>query len=152
MLRKDFPGADLSTLPAGKEIARQAEGTATFTANNRAMRVYWATAPMAGWKLVLVVPEAIILEPVVQMAWQTLQIGMGGVFLAVVLAAFVARRFSGRFYASAPHPRPCRKANLKISNSPTSSAGRMNSEIWPALLKPWRNASGTGNKRSPSGT
>lgn len=95
MLRKDFPGADLSTLPAGKEIARQAEGTATFTAGDRTMRVYWATAPLAGWKLVLVVPEAIILEPVVQMAWQTLQIGLGGVFLAVVLATFVARRFSG---------------------------------------------------------
>lgn len=95
MLRKDFPGADLSTLPAGKEIARQAEGTATFTAGNRAMRVYWATSPLAGWKLVLLVPEAIILEPVVQMAWQTLQVGLGGVLLAVVLATFVARRFSG---------------------------------------------------------
>jgi signal transduction histidine kinase len=95
MLRKDFPGADLSTLPAGKEIARQAEGTATFTAGNRAMRAYWATAPLASWKLVLVVPEAIILEPVVQMAWQTLQVGLGGVLLAVVLATFVARRFSG---------------------------------------------------------
>ena len=95
MLRKDFPGADLSTLPAGKEIASQAEGTASFKMGDRAMRVYWATAPMAGWKLVLTVPESIILEPVVQMAWQTLQIGFGGVFLAVLLATFVARRFSG---------------------------------------------------------
>jgi len=94
MLRKDFPGASITTLPAGKEIARQAEGTATFNSGDRAMRVYWATAPMAGWKLVLVVPEALILEPVVQMAWQTLQVGMGGVLLAVVLATFVARRFS----------------------------------------------------------
>ncbi|MFM8717234.1 MAG: ATP-binding protein, partial [Spartobacteria bacterium] len=95
MLRKDFPGANLSTLPAGKEIARQAEGTTTFKTGDRTMRVYWATAPLAGWKLVLVVPESIILEPVVQMAWQTLQIGLGGIFLAVLLATFVARRFSG---------------------------------------------------------
>jgi signal transduction histidine kinase len=119
MLRKDFPGAALSTLPAGKEIARQAEGTATFTANNRAMRVYWATAPMAGWKLVLVVPEAIILEPVVQMAWQTLQIGMGGVFLAVVLAAFVARRFSGpvlRLRAASAALQEGEFKNLQISD------------------------------------
>jgi signal transduction histidine kinase len=94
MLRKDFPGAELSTLPVGKEIAKRAEGFATFSTGGRAMRAYWATAPLTNWKLVLVVPEAIILEPVLQMAWQTLQVGLGGVFLAVVLAAFVARRFS----------------------------------------------------------
>ena len=95
MLRKDFPGAALSTLPAGKEIAQRAEGFATFSSGGRAMRAYWATAPLARWKLVLVVPEAIILEPVVQMAWQTLQVGLGGVILAVLMATFVARRFSG---------------------------------------------------------
>jgi signal transduction histidine kinase len=95
MLRKDFPGVDLSTLPAGNEIASQPGGTATFTTGNRAMRVYWATAPLAGWKLVLIVPEALIFEPVVQMASQTLQIGMGGVLLAVILATLIAKRFSG---------------------------------------------------------
>ncbi len=95
MLRKDFPGAELSTLPVGKEIAKRAEGFATFTTGGRAMRAYWATAPLTKWKLVLVVPEAIILEPVVQMAWQTLQVGLGGVVLAVLMATFVARRFSG---------------------------------------------------------
>lgn len=94
MLRKDFPGAELSTLPVGKEIAQRAEGFATFSSGGRAMRAYWATAPLTRWKLVLVVPEAIILEPVVQMAWQTLQVGLGGVVLAVLMATFVARRFS----------------------------------------------------------
>ena len=94
MLRKDFPGAEISTLPAGKEIAQLAEGFATFSSSGRAMRAYWATAPLARWKLVLVVPEAIILEPVVQMAWQTLQVGLAGVVLAVLMATFVARRFS----------------------------------------------------------
>ncbi|NDG72593.1 MAG: hybrid sensor histidine kinase/response regulator, partial [Proteobacteria bacterium] len=94
MLRKDFPGAEISTLPAGKEIAQLAEGFATFSSGGRAMRAYWATAPLARWKLVLVVPEAIILEPVVQMAWQTLQVGLAGVVLAVLMATFVARRFS----------------------------------------------------------
>ena len=94
MLRKDFPGAELSTLPAGKEIAKRAEGFATFSSGGRAMRAYWATAPLAKWKLVLVFPEAIILEPVVQMAWQTLQVGLGGIVLAVLMATFVARRFS----------------------------------------------------------
>jgi len=94
MLRKDFPGSDLSTLPAGKEIAQRAEGFEAFTAGGRAMRAYWATAPLAKWKLVLIVPEATILEPVVQMAWQTLQVGLGGVVLAVLMATVVARRFS----------------------------------------------------------
>ena len=119
MLRKDFPGANLSTLPAGKEIARQAEGTTTFQSGDRTMRVYWATAPLAGWKLVLVVPEAIILEPVVQMAWQTLQIGLGGVLLAVVLATFVARRFSGpvlRLRAASSALQEGEFKNLQLSN------------------------------------
>jgi signal transduction histidine kinase len=119
MLRKDFPGANLSTLPAGKEIARQAEGTTTFESGDRTMRVYWATAPLAGWKLVLVVPEAIILEPVVQMAWQTLQIGLGGVLLAVVLATFVARRFSRpvlRLRAASSALQEGEFKNLQLSN------------------------------------
>jgi signal transduction histidine kinase len=58
------------------------------------MRVYWATAPLSQWKLVLIVPESIILEPVIQMTWQTLQVALGGIVLAVVLVTFVARRFS----------------------------------------------------------
>jgi len=94
MLRKDFPGAELSTLPAGKEIAESADGFSSFTTGGRAMRAYWATARLANWKLVLIVPEATILEPVVKMAWHTLQVGLGGVVLAVIMANFVARRFS----------------------------------------------------------
>jgi signal transduction histidine kinase len=58
------------------------------------MGAYWATAPLTQWKLVLIVPESIILEPVIQMTWQTLQVALGGIVLAVVLVTFVARRFS----------------------------------------------------------
>lgn len=94
MLRKGFPGAKVSTLPAGLQIARHAEGFAIFSADDRAMRAYWATAPLTQWKLVLIVPESIILEPAVQMTWQTLQVALGGIVLAVVLVTFVARRFS----------------------------------------------------------
>ncbi|MEI8292591.1 MAG: ATP-binding protein [bacterium] len=94
MLRKDFRGADLSTLPAGREIAQRPEGFSTFQSGHCTMRAYWATAPLSQWKLVLVVPESLVLEPVFQMAWQTLQVGLGGVVLAVVLVTFVARRFS----------------------------------------------------------
>lgn len=95
MLRKDFLGAEIATMPAGAEIASRAEGFATFTVDGRAMRAYWATAPATQWKLVLIVPESIVLEPVVNMTWQTLQVALGGIILAAVLATFVARRFSG---------------------------------------------------------
>ena len=94
MLRKDFPGAEVSTLPAGLEIAGRKEGFTTFSAGGQSMGAYWATAPLTLWKLVLIVPESIILEPVVQMTWQTLQVALGGIVLAVVLVTFVARRFS----------------------------------------------------------
>ena len=94
MLRKDFPGAEVSTLPAGLEIAGRKEGFTTFSAGGQSMGAYWATAPLTQWKLVLIVPESIILEPVVQMTWQTLQVALGGIVLAVVLVTFVARRFS----------------------------------------------------------
>lgn len=94
MLRKDFPGAALSTLPAGNEIAAKAEGTAKFKISGRTMQAYWTTSPLTQWKLVLVIPESIVFEPVTQMAWQTLQAGLGGVVLAIVLATILARRFS----------------------------------------------------------
>jgi len=94
MLRKGFPGAEAATLPAGREIAMQAEGFASFVSTGRAMRAYWATAPISQWKLVLIIPEATLLEPVVEMTWQTVQVGFGGVILAVVLLTFVARRFT----------------------------------------------------------
>jgi signal transduction histidine kinase len=81
-------------LPAGREIAMQAEGFASFVSTGRAMRAYWATAPISQWKLVLIIPEATLLEPVVEMTWQTVQVGFGGVILAVVLLTFVARRFT----------------------------------------------------------
>lgn len=94
MLRKDFPGAEVSTLPAGLEIAGRKEGFTTFSAGGQSMGAYWATAPLTQWKLVLIVPESIILDPVFQMTWQTLQVALGGIVLAVVLVTFVARRFS----------------------------------------------------------
>lgn len=92
ILRKGFPGADATTLPSGQEIAASPEGQLSH--RDGSGRVFWCTAPKTGWKLVLTVPEEIILAPVVQMTAQTLTIGIGGVVLAVLLSTLVAKRLS----------------------------------------------------------
>ena len=92
--RKGFPGAHISTLPPGYEIAASAEGSTQLDLDKGSQRIFWCTAPKTGWKLVLTVPEEIILAPVFQMTIQTLTVGIGGVVLAVLLATLVARRLS----------------------------------------------------------
>ena len=94
ILRKGFPGAHISTLPSGYEIAASAEGSTQLDLDKGSQRIFWCTAPKTGWKLVLTVPEEIILAPVFQMTIQTLTVGIGGVVLAVLLATLVARRLS----------------------------------------------------------
>ncbi|MFM1769553.1 MAG: hypothetical protein RJA22_2082, partial [Verrucomicrobiota bacterium] len=94
MLHKGFPGVEAHTLPAGSDIRRAAQGAAEFTLDGRRLRAYWATAPVTGWKLVLNVPEEIVLAPVMRMTQQTLGVAGGGVVLALVLVTIAARRLS----------------------------------------------------------
>src|SRR4030095_15831995 len=95
MLRADFPGEDASRLPAGKFVALKATGVGSLRMGSEARRVYWATAPLSGWKVALNVPEALILAPARALAIRTSIIA--GLALCVMLAivAVVARLLTG---------------------------------------------------------
>src|SRR6185436_2857254 len=52
MLRKGFPGADLKSRPGGEFIAAKPEGFAEIMMDGEPRRVYWATSPLSGWKII----------------------------------------------------------------------------------------------------
>ena len=94
MLRKGFAGAEVVGLDGGAAIAASPEGSVAFQSRGRSIRAYWSTAPLSGWKLVLLVPEEIVQDPVVRITTQTLAAGAIGVGLTLVLVTLVARRLS----------------------------------------------------------
>ncbi len=94
MLRKGAAGADLRSLPEGRLVAAAPAGTARVTTQGVRQRLYWASAPLTGFKVVLDVPEALILEPVTALATRSLAIGAAALGLMAGLVFLVARRLS----------------------------------------------------------
>jgi two-component system sensor histidine kinase/response regulator len=92
MLRKGFPGADVKTRPGGEAIAAKPEGFAETTTDGQKRRVYWATSPLTGWKVVLNIEEDEILAPVRQLTIRSMLIGVAGLLGMLVVVTFIARR------------------------------------------------------------
>ena len=95
MLRADFPGEDASQLPDGKFVARQSTGFASLRIGNEARRVYWATAPLSGWKVALNVPEALILAPATKLARSTASVAALALCVMLGSLVVVARLLTG---------------------------------------------------------
>ena len=99
MLRKGFAGAEAASLPGGQFVAAKPEGFAAITMDGLRRRLYWATSPVSGWKVVLNIPEDEILNPVRQL---TLRAGVLSTVVSIVLIVLVtviARRFSSPLLA-----------------------------------------------------
>lgn len=94
VVRQGFDGAEASMLPDGLAIASAPEGAAHFRNNGRTFLACWATAPMTGWKMVLNVPERIILAPVMRVVWTTVAIGSAGILVVLMAAFFVSRQLT----------------------------------------------------------
>ncbi len=95
MLRADFPGEDASRLPDGQFVASQPSGFASLRMGNEARRVYWATAPLSGWKVALNVPEALIVAPARALAIRTSIIAALALCAMLAIVAVVARLLTG---------------------------------------------------------
>jgi methyl-accepting chemotaxis protein len=93
-LGKDTPGAKLDGMPEGPAIAGRPNGDATLTCGGEDRRLYWATAPVSGWKVVLNMPNTIISGPVRDLALRTSLLGLTGVLLSCLLLVLVARGIS----------------------------------------------------------
>jgi two-component system, sensor histidine kinase and response regulator len=92
MLRKGFPGADVKTRPGGEAISARPEGFVVTSTNGKSRRVYWATSPLTGWKVVLNIGEDEILAPVRQLTIRAVLIGVAGLLAMLVVVTFIARR------------------------------------------------------------
>ena len=94
MLRKGFPGADLKSQPGGESVGDKAEGFTTITTNGERRRIYWATSPLTGWKVVLNISENAILVPVRQLTLRSALIGLAGLAALIAMVSLIARRLA----------------------------------------------------------
>ena len=98
MLRKGFAGADLTSRPGGELVAAKPEGFAATMMDGERRRVYWATSPVSGWKIVLNIPEDEILIPVRELTLRSALVGVG---------RFAGAGAPGHRHCPALHSSPC---------------------------------------------
>jgi PAS domain S-box-containing protein len=94
MLRKGFPGADLSSRPGGVDVAAKPEGFARVIMDGERRRVYWVESPLTGWKVVLNITEASVLSPINGLAERSALIGLFGLLAMIIVVTFMARRLA----------------------------------------------------------
>ncbi|HOB98837.1 MAG TPA: PAS domain S-box protein [Verrucomicrobiota bacterium] len=94
MLRQGFPGADIETQPGGALVASRPEGAASIAPDGERRRLFWAELPLTGWKVVLNVSEAAILDPVHQLTLRSALIGAAGLVFMVLIVTTLARRLA----------------------------------------------------------
>ncbi len=95
MFQKGHGGKDVHELEGGELIARSPNGSERLTMRGQVWRIYWAQAPVTGWKVVLYVPEAVILEPVAELTHRMLVVAPTTFIIMILLIIAVARRVTG---------------------------------------------------------
>ncbi|HEX5398931.1 MAG TPA: PAS domain S-box protein, partial [Verrucomicrobiae bacterium] len=94
MLRKGFSGADVESRPGGEAVAAKPEGFSDITMDGQPRRIYWATSPLSGWKIVLNIPADEILAPVQQLTLRSALIGLAGLAALIFIVSLLARRLA----------------------------------------------------------
>ncbi|MEO7653714.1 MAG: response regulator, partial [Bryobacteraceae bacterium] len=94
MLRENYAGADAKTLPDGKFVVEQPSGFAEVRTNKEKRRVYWATAPLTGWKVALSVPESLIEAPAADLATTTAATAFAGLCIMLFVMSIVTQRLT----------------------------------------------------------
>lgn len=94
MLSKTFAGEDVRSLPDGKLVADKPSGTERLKMDGEWRRLYWAQAPVTGWKVVLNVPEDVVLGPVRALGIRSAIIASVALVLLLGLVTIVARRMT----------------------------------------------------------
>jgi PAS domain S-box-containing protein len=93
-MSQNFAGADVKTVPGGNDIAAHDSGFARLVENGLARRVYWAKAPLTGWKVAMSIPEIQITGSASQLAVRTVLVAGLAVILLVLVVWVVARRLT----------------------------------------------------------
>ncbi len=83
---KDHKASPITALPEGKLISGKESGTGHYDLKSGEQRVFWATAPVSGWRLALSVPDRVIMEPLAALRNRFI---FGTVLQSLLLAALV---------------------------------------------------------------
>jgi len=92
MLRRGFAGEDLRTLPEGQDVGASPSGFSRRRIGGEMRRVYWATAPVTGAKVVLNVSEQKVLAPIVGLTVRAVSADLLVLGVMIVLIWLIARR------------------------------------------------------------
>jgi methyl-accepting chemotaxis protein len=92
MLRQGYPGAEASILPGGGKVETTPDGHAVIAMDGERRRLYWATSPLTGWKVVLNISEKSIFVPVRELAIRSSLIGLAGLLVMIAVVSAIARR------------------------------------------------------------
>jgi PAS domain S-box-containing protein len=92
MMSRVKAGATLSDLPEGHLIAGRPEGAAAIQSSASSRHLYWSTAPLTGWKVVLNIPDEIIVEPARRLAKRTTLAAALSSLAMALLVLLVAQR------------------------------------------------------------
>ncbi|MCW3058488.1 MAG: methyl-accepting chemotaxis sensory transducer with Cache sensor, partial [Capsulimonas sp.] len=92
LLGKGFAGAPIKSLPDGKLISADEHGEQAAKINGEWRRVYWATAPFTGWRVVMNVSQDAVLAPSIALRNQALVISLVATALMLLLVWFIATR------------------------------------------------------------
>ena len=96
MIGEGNPGTNISQLPAGASIQATPSGQTNYRGPDGAERiVYWVTAPLSGWKVVLDVPYTTLLTPVRALAWRLGTVGGIGLLVLLGAVGLIAHRVAG---------------------------------------------------------
>ena len=95
MIGEGNPGVNIAELPGGDAMMSAPSGETTYAGEDGSERiVYWVTAPLTGWKVVLDVPYSTLLVPVQALAWRLGSVGGLGLLLLMGVVGLVAHRLA----------------------------------------------------------
>ena len=123
MIGEGNPGVNIAQLPAGAAMQAAPSGETTYRGEDGSERiVYWVTAPLTGWRVVLDVPYSTLLVPVKALAWRLGTVGGMGLLLLMGVVGLVAHRLAA----------PLRKLTRAAAEL---EAGQLDSEELSPLLR-----------------
>jgi methyl-accepting chemotaxis protein len=89
---KGFKGETIDHLADGKLTLRSASGVAVAKLNGDARRVYWATAPATGWKVVIDVSQDAVMAPLTTLRNRALLLSVFSVVLMVFVVFVISTK------------------------------------------------------------
>lgn len=87
-------GFPVEGVPLGEYVAAKPEGYEIANFEGQSYRITWTTSPKWGWKLVLMVPETVINEPVRILGLELLVVFLIGSAFIFILVSIIARKMS----------------------------------------------------------